>query len=291
MKRIVLFILLTAITSIFAQDKFTEKFDESEKLFHEKKYEESKEILEEILEEDNNNARVHYHLAIAYLINDDLDKGIEFAERAVELEPNNADYHFRLGQLYGEDAKQASIFRKPFLAGKVKEQFEKTVELDPKHKDGHHGLARFHMMAPGVMGGDIEEAIKSGKVVKELDEIEGGFLLYEIYNEKEDFKNSENELIELEKKIGNDHEHYYLYNYYGYFLLGQTRIDDAITMFKKQVELAPDKANPYDSLGEAFWKKGELKEALANYKKALELNPNSEKAEEAIEELEEELGI
>ena len=56
----------------------------------------------------------------------DLDEAIEHGERAVELDEKNADYHFELGLLYAEDARDASIFRVPFVAGKVKEEFEKT---------------------------------------------------------------------------------------------------------------------------------------------------------------------
>ena len=59
-------------------------------------------------------------------------------------------------------------------------------------------------------------------------------------------------------------------NLLGYQLLGQKKNDEAIAVFKVNIELYPDAANVYDSLGEAQEKSGLLKEALASYAKAVE---------------------
>ena len=72
------------------------------------------------------------------------------------------------------------------------------------------------------------------------------------------------------------------------FLLNRGRVDEAIEKFKKQVSLAPEEANPYDSLGEAYRIKGMLAESLKEYKKAYSISP-SDRVGEIIEELEEEL--
>jgi tetratricopeptide (TPR) repeat protein len=92
----------------------------------------------------------------------------------------------------------------------------------------------------------------------------------------------------LGENFGNDPENYYLYNSYGYFLLSQGRVDEAIEKFKKQVSLAPEEANPYDSLGEAYRVKGMLAESLKEYRKAYSISP-SERTLEIIEELKEEI--
>ncbi len=93
----------------------------------------------------------------------------------------------------------------------------------------------------------------------------------------------------LEEKFGEDPEFYYFYNSYGYFLLTQDRVDEAIEKFKKQVSLAPEEANPYDSLGEAYRIKGMLDESLKEYKKAYSISP-SDRVKEIIEELKDEIG-
>ena len=58
-------------------------------------------------------------------------------------------------------------------------------------------------------------------------------------------------------------------NTYGYLLMGQGKVDSAIAIFRKNVSDHPKSWNTYDSLGEAYAKKGEKKLAVANYSKAL----------------------
>ena len=47
----------------------------------------------------------------------------------------------------------------------------------------------------------------------------------------------------------------------------------------------PNAANPHDSLGEAYLKKGDKANALSNYKKALAIEPTYRTALEAVRTL------
>jgi len=67
-------------------------------------------------------------------------------------------------------------------------------------------------------------------------------------------------------------------NTLGYQLVGQKRTKDAIEIFKLNVEMFPNSANPYDSLGEAYLADGQKDLALVNYKKAAELDPQNSNA-------------
>lgn len=60
-------------------------------------------------------------------------------------------------------------------------------------------------------------------------------------------------------------------NTFGYQLLGQKKMDEAIEMFKKNVKDHPQSWNVYDSLGEAYAAKGDKKLAIENYSKALSM--------------------
>jgi tetratricopeptide (TPR) repeat protein len=68
-------------------------------------------------------------------------------------------------------------------------------------------------------------------------------------------------------------------NRLGYMLVKQNRLDDAIEILKLNVSQYPKSWNVYDSLGEAYLKKGENQLAIKNYEKALELNPQSDEFE------------
>jgi tetratricopeptide (TPR) repeat protein len=58
-------------------------------------------------------------------------------------------------------------------------------------------------------------------------------------------------------------------NTYGYLLMGQGKVDSAIVVFRKNTRDYPKSWNTYDSLGEAYAKKGDKKLAVENYSKAL----------------------
>jgi TolA-binding protein len=72
-------------------------------------------------------------------------------------------------------------------------------------------------------------------------------------------------------------------NAYGYQLMGAANLDKAIEIFVVNTVRFPKSANAWDSLGEAYFTKGDKKNAIASFKKSLSLNPaanvkaNSEK--------------
>lgn len=58
-------------------------------------------------------------------------------------------------------------------------------------------------------------------------------------------------------------------NQFGYKLLGEGKLDEAIAVFRRGVALYPDSANPHDSLAEALEKKGDRAAAAAEYAAAV----------------------
>jgi len=71
----------------------------------------------------------------------------------------------------------------------------------------------------------------------------------------------------------------------GYFFLNREQTREAIEVFKFLVELYPESANAYDSLGEAYMTAGKKELAIKNYEKALELNPETQTAIDALKKL------
>jgi len=74
-------------------------------------------------------------------------------------------------------------------------------------------------------------------------------------------------------------------NAVGYYLMNLEKIHEAIEVFKLNVEVFPQSSNVYDSLGEAYMKSGEKQNAIINYKKSLELNPDNNNAKEMLKKL------
>lgn len=77
-------------------------------------------------------------------------------------------------------------------------------------------------------------------------------------------------------------------NLFGYYVLNISP-DDAVKVFKLNTQAYPEAYNTYDSLGEAYFVKGNFDEAIINYEKSLELNPENNNAKEMIKKIKNEI--
>jgi tetratricopeptide (TPR) repeat protein len=62
-------------------------------------------------------------------------------------------------------------------------------------------------------------------------------------------------------------------NNWGYSMIEQNKIQQAIVVFKLSTELFPTSANTFDSLAEAYASLGLSKQAIKYYESALKLTP------------------
>lgn len=110
--------------------------------------------------------------------------------------------------------------------------------------------------------------------------------IVQVFKENED--QPMNERIELfyklkkESPTAYDFENEEALNFYGYQLLWNNEDNDAFLIFKMLVSEFPNSSNVYDSYGEIHLKMGDKNQALINYKKSLELNPDNFNAEDQI---------
>jgi Tfp pilus assembly protein PilF len=247
--------------------------DEGKALIQSGKYKEAQAVFEEMIKKNDNNAEAHSQLGFLFLIRRnpdfDIDKAVDETEKAVELEPNNADYQYNYGAAIGIKTQNAGIFKQAILAPKVKKAFARAVELNPKLIQARIGLAQYYLMAPSIMGGDEDEAWKQIDEVIKLDEVIGrttkaGFLA----------RSKKNEEAEKEYKIlvASKSKEWRVWHRYGYFCMRLERYDDAINHFKKYIELRPDTADSYQSLAEALLKKGNVDLAMSNLNKSLSID-------------------
>lgn len=107
--------------------------------------------------------------------------------------------------------------------------------------------------------------------------------LLDIYNEKGAASGTE-----TYKKLKNDPSYAVKegdMNQVGYELLQSGKKKEAIEVFKINAETFPKSGNAYDSLGEAYLADGDKKAAIANYKKAVELDPTNENGKKVLADL------
>jgi len=61
---------------------------------------------------------------------------------------------------------------------------------------------------------------------------------------------------------------------FGIYAMGKEWLDTSLVMSLKAIELDPDIAEPYKSIGVVYFYSGDLHKAIDNYRKAIDINPN-----------------
>ena len=281
----VFYLTFLIISGIFANDLL----NKAKVHYNLQEYETAKTILEQVLDNNDEDAVALHWMGRTLIRLGALDDAVDFLEEATEYAPDSANYHFWYGQTLGQNMSNASVLTQALSAHKVLDAFEKTIELDPKHIGGHMGAANYYLQAPGIVGGDLDKARKEAEILIELGSSQGRFILISVLEQEGKTSEAEQAYLEFDKAFNDSTDNWSFYNNYGYFLLRQKRYEESIEKFKRQVELAQNQANPHDSLGDAYRAAGKLKRAIAEYKKALAIDPGFKVSKEKIDELEEEL--
>lgn len=126
--------------------------------------------LETALAKDPRNARVAYWLARCYYEMRDVDKTLEYAERAVLLDPNNSEYQLLLGHATGRKADRE---RSLGAARRTKRAFEEAVRANPRNIAARRALLDYLSSAPWIAGGSNSDARKQAEAIAALDPIQG----------------------------------------------------------------------------------------------------------------------
>lgn len=190
-----------------------------------------------------------------------MDDARNFLTTAVEIDPDFAEAYLYLARAYhwlnDPKARDEAYERAWTLSDRASEKerlyihaayaldvegdaeksfliYQEMAQKYPREKDVHYRMATYYR------GQNVwDESIKEYKIALELDPKYGTAM---------------NELA------------------YTYLITGD--YENAIEYFKKYASAYPEDANPHDSLAEAHLRKGNLDEAIAGYKKALEIKPD-----------------
>ncbi|HJW28465.1 MAG TPA: serine hydrolase, partial [Saprospiraceae bacterium] len=126
----------------------------------------------------------------------------------------------------------------------------------------------FHLLDPAKKLATVKPSIASK--LKEWIDKKGSKHLLDRY---EDFKKKNADTYDYDENE---------INALGYWYLGQKKVDAAKAIFEINVKEFPESSNVYDSYGEALMDAGQKEEAISNYKKSLELNPGNSNAVEML---------
>ncbi len=257
-------------------------------LFKEKKRAEAKVIFEKLLRQHPQDAEIHYYLAVISAMADDWKTAIPHAEKSVEKEPTNAEYHFGLGQACGLAALKSGMISRLGYAKRCRAAYERAIELNPKHALYRTQLIQFYMLAPAMIGGGMDKAHAQANEIKKFDPISGAHAAHTIYSREKKYSEAFKELEDSLKTKPDD--------YLTHFLIGRLaaisgqRLDEGLAALQRCLDLsvppdAPQHANVHWRRGNLFEKKGDVEAARRAYEASLALNPNFSNAKDAVAKL------
>lgn len=86
------------------------------------------------------------------------EAAIDSAGQAVELAPGNAQAHYWLGNAYGSRIGRVGMLSQVMMAPRLRDAFERAVQLDPDLHDARSSLIEYYLQAPAIAGGSVGKA-------------------------------------------------------------------------------------------------------------------------------------
>ncbi|NND63968.1 MAG: tetratricopeptide repeat protein [Flavobacteriaceae bacterium] len=168
MKYLLLFLFLTT-NCLLGQATY----DEAVKLYNQERFSKAKPLFLEFLEQNPNHDKTKEYLGDIAGYAKDWDTAISYYEPLVEKDPNNANYHFKLGGSLGMKALSISRIRALSYVGDIKKHFEKAAKLDPNHIETRWALVEYYIQLPGIIGGSERKAIKYANELGKISAVDG----------------------------------------------------------------------------------------------------------------------
>lgn len=168
MKKLLLLFLLTPIL-IWSQTNF----EKAEKLFHAKKYEEAQVIFEGVLKTKPSDLKTLEYLGDIAAHQKAWVKGAEYYKKLKELKSTEADYFYKYGGCLAMRAMEVNKLKAFAMVDDMKEAFEKTITLNPKHIPARWALIEIYLQLPGIFGGSESKAIGYSNELMQISPVDG----------------------------------------------------------------------------------------------------------------------
>ena len=162
-------------------------------------------------------------LCRSYYAMEDWERAESACRKAVSLDANNGRYHLWLGRVYGEKADRAGFLGAASLVGKVRDEFQRAVQLDPQEVDTRLDLAEFYISAPGIVGGGTDKAEAQARIIGVTNPGREHWVYARIAEKKNNTKTAEREYRQYIELSHNDSE---AWLNLALFLRRQKRLDE-----------------------------------------------------------------
>lgn len=212
-----------------------------QKLVTDQKYDDARAEAEALVKKNASDDAAVHCVGWILMSQDKSKDAIEWFERAVKLNDKSSTHHLWLANSLGDQAEHTNKLKLPFLARRVKGEFDKAAQLDPTSIDARHGLIEFYSKAPGVMGGSMDKAKEQAREIEKLNAMRGHLEMAALLEREKDLAGAEKELnaavtISLpDSTLGYSR----LASFYG----RQKRYAESVTTYERLLKAKPDAIN------------------------------------------------
>ena len=272
MKTITIILLIVFSQPALAQEK---SLDEINTIMTAGWYEEANLLLDSHLGTNSPDPKALFMKAQAAIYLGHLEEAQEWSEKSVESAPQEAEYWSQLGTI-----KAFRIRRNPMkgltLGRSSKKNYEKAVELDPLNLVALQSLMKFHLHAPGIVGGNKDKARQLAEQILALDKVQGHLARAEIFRRVD--QDLPQARVEMDAAVSvNPQDPLLCYELAG-ILMGEGQTDDAWRYHHLGKERDPDQTRGQSQLAAAYFLQDRNEEALVIYLALTETDPDNTKA-------------
>ncbi|MEW6496341.1 MAG: tetratricopeptide repeat protein [Cyanobacteriota bacterium] len=193
-----------------------------------------------------------------------LDEAIAAYRRATQLDPLDAGAYVALGRLLFAQGKGAQLTYPPFDRGKVDEAiaaFEKAIQLDPNNE------AAYSYLSDALLSQDTEKAVTTCQKAVHI-VLTNAFTDGKPSSQLQQ-KGKRDCLLVIKAGIGST----LAYGPLGGQLQAQGKLNEAIAVLQRGIQLYPTESTTYFFLGHTLKRLGKLDEAIAAYRSAAQFAP------------------
>lgn len=228
MKVILPFLLLFSF-SIFGQSEI----EKAEKLYHQKKYNEAKELFNDYLKSNTENTKVIEYLGNISGFQKKWKESIKLFEKLKIIVPNSANYWYKYGCALSMEAKMSNKIKAVTMIDEIENAFLTAAKLDSKHIDTRWALVMLYIELPGIVGGSEKKAQKYADELMVLSKVDGYLAKGYIDEYFERYDKAETDYIKAHE-IGNSKTTFQkLYNLYSNKLKDKTKAQKLKEQFEK----------------------------------------------------------
>lgn len=208
-----------------------------QRLVTDQRYEDAKnEIRTQLKRNEKDDVALHCMGAI-FVAQDNSKEAIGWFEKAIDANDRSSAHHLWLANSLGDQADHTSKIKLPFLARRIKGEFDKAAQLDPTSIDARHGLIEFYSQAPGVMGGSMDKAKEQAREIEKLSAWRGHSEMARLLERDKHLAEAEKEFV---ASVAAAPDTTVPYLNLGSFYRRQKRWDDAIKTYETGLQKRPD---------------------------------------------------